>query len=70
VKLNEALIGLSKTLFSYQIFVVAETTPDTHFVVQHTTEKSHELAAKLRSSVAAPHPHTGPKRARRNTGKS
>jgi glycosyltransferase involved in cell wall biosynthesis len=67
VKLNEALIGLSKTLFSYQIFVVAETTPDTHFVVQHTTEKSHELAAKLRSSAAAPHPDKGPKRARRNT---
>jgi glycosyltransferase involved in cell wall biosynthesis len=40
VKLNLALIGLSKTLFAYQIFVVAETTPDASFVVRDSTERS------------------------------
>ncbi len=31
---NLALIRLSKTLFSYQIFVEAETTPDVSFVLK------------------------------------
>ena len=40
--LNEALIKVSKTLFAYQIYVVAESTPDVEFV----------LAATLRSERA------------------
>jgi hypothetical protein len=31
---NQALIGLSKTLFAYQIYVEAETTPDADFVLE------------------------------------
>jgi glycosyltransferase involved in cell wall biosynthesis len=38
IAVNLALIKLSKTLFSYQIFVVAETTPDVDFVLQATRQ--------------------------------
>jgi Glycosyltransferases involved in cell wall biogenesis len=31
---NQALIGLSKTLFAYQIFIEAETTPEADFVLE------------------------------------
>jgi 2-polyprenyl-3-methyl-5-hydroxy-6-metoxy-1,4-benzoquinol methylase len=31
---NQALIGISKTLFAYQIYVEAETTPDADFVLE------------------------------------
>ena len=48
VKANLALIRLSKTLFSYQIYVEAETTPDVRFVLRDTQEKSAERAPKLR----------------------
>jgi glycosyltransferase involved in cell wall biosynthesis len=34
VVVNQALIKLSKTLFAYQIFVEAETTPDSDFVLE------------------------------------
>ena len=37
---NLALIGVSKTLFSYQIYVEAETTPDVDFVLRDAKEKS------------------------------
>jgi hypothetical protein len=33
LRVNQALIGLSKTLFSYQIFVVAECTPSVDFLL-------------------------------------
>lgn len=33
---NRALIGVSRTLFSYQIFVIARTTPDLDFVLDDT----------------------------------
>ena len=36
INANLALIKLSKTLFSYQIFVLAETTPDVDFVLHST----------------------------------
>ncbi|MDB4991041.1 MAG: hypothetical protein JWN04_6219, partial [Myxococcaceae bacterium] len=36
LKLNEALIRVSKTLFAYQIYVVAESTPDVEFVLNAT----------------------------------
>jgi hypothetical protein len=42
---NLALIRLSKTLFAYQIYVEAETTPDVDFVLRDSTVKS-EVAAK------------------------
>jgi glycosyltransferase involved in cell wall biosynthesis len=67
VAVNQALIDhVSKSLFSYQIFVVAETTPDVQYVVQHTTEKSAERAAKFRDEAAGPHADRGQKRARRS----
>ena len=40
VKLNQLAIALSKTLFSYQIFVVAESTPDVNFVLRDTEQHS------------------------------
>jgi glycosyltransferase involved in cell wall biosynthesis/2-polyprenyl-3-methyl-5-hydroxy-6-metoxy-1,4-benzoquinol methylase len=40
VAANVALIRLSKTLFSYQIFVVAESTPDVRFVLRDAKEHS------------------------------
>jgi hypothetical protein len=36
VRLNSLLIRLSRTLFSYQIFVEAETTPDVDFILSDT----------------------------------
>lgn len=43
---NQLLIGLSRTLFSYQIFVVAESTPDAAFLVEDASINStrHEEA--------------------------
>jgi glycosyltransferase involved in cell wall biosynthesis len=40
VRVNAALIRVSRTLFSYQIFVEAETTPDVAFVLSHTRRHS------------------------------
>ena len=40
IALNQAAIRLSKTLFAYQIFVVAESTPDVDFVLDDTKERS------------------------------
>jgi glycosyltransferase involved in cell wall biosynthesis len=37
--INRALIWLSKSLFAYQIFVEAETTPDVSFVLADTVDK-------------------------------
>ena len=52
VGLNSLLIWCSKSLFSYQIFVVAETTPDTNYVVRQSEEKSCERAARLEGQPA------------------
>ena len=38
--INLALIRLSKTVFSYQIYVEAETTPDVDFLLRDAKEKS------------------------------
>jgi hypothetical protein len=38
--LNEFLIALSPSLFSYQIFVVADTTPDVDFVLDDAKRRS------------------------------
>jgi len=40
VMLNLALIHLSKTLFSYQIYVEAESTPAVEYVLRHSREAS------------------------------
>ncbi|MET0591832.1 MAG: bifunctional glycosyltransferase/class I SAM-dependent methyltransferase [Polyangiaceae bacterium] len=45
--INLALMRVSKTLFSYQIFVEAETTPDVDFVLRDSKEKSELRAAAL-----------------------
>jgi hypothetical protein len=38
---------LSKTLFSYQIYVRAESTPDVNFLLRDTEQKSATRVAKL-----------------------
>ncbi|MFT3838370.1 MAG: class I SAM-dependent methyltransferase [Myxococcaceae bacterium] len=52
-RLNEAAIGVSKSLFSYQIFVVAESSPDVTFVLSNT-ERHDEPDAKLKPSAPRP----------------
>jgi glycosyltransferase involved in cell wall biosynthesis len=48
VSANLALIRLSKTLFSYQIYVRAESTPDVTFLLQSAKDKSAQRARALR----------------------
>jgi glycosyltransferase involved in cell wall biosynthesis len=68
---NLALIRLSKTLFSYQIYVEAETTPDVSFVLKDSKEKSALRAERLRASRApqsapdAPPPKASKRKPRR-----
>ncbi len=50
---NLALIRLSKTLFSYQIYVEAETTPDVSFVLKDSKERSALRARRLKEAQAA-----------------
>jgi hypothetical protein len=40
VRANELLIRLSRTLFSYQIFVVADCTPNVAFVLEDSRSRS------------------------------
>ncbi len=40
VRLNQLLIGVSKTLFSYQIFVVAECAPKARFILKDSQSRS------------------------------
>jgi glycosyltransferase involved in cell wall biosynthesis len=46
LKANLALLRLSKSLFSYQIFIRAETTPDVDFVLANARSHSAALAAR------------------------
>ena len=62
LNLNLAAIKLSKTLFSYQIFVVAESTPGVEFVLRDSKARSNEVAAKNRDPDAKL--DSGKKRAR------
>jgi glycosyltransferase involved in cell wall biosynthesis/2-polyprenyl-3-methyl-5-hydroxy-6-metoxy-1,4-benzoquinol methylase len=48
LKANELAIALSKTLFSYQVFIVAESTPDVDFVLADSKEQSTSKAARLK----------------------
>jgi hypothetical protein len=43
LRVNQALIGLSKGLFSYQIFVRAEAKPTVHNLLSETIESSDRL---------------------------
>lgn len=49
LRANQLAIGLSRTLFAYQIFVVAETTPDVDFVLSDTL---HTTGAGVRAGRA------------------
>jgi hypothetical protein len=40
LKANLALIGVSRSLFSYQIYVEAESTPDVSFVLEDSRRRS------------------------------
>jgi 2-polyprenyl-3-methyl-5-hydroxy-6-metoxy-1,4-benzoquinol methylase len=50
---NLALIRLSKSLFSYQIYVEAETTPDVSFVLKDSKERSALRDQQVRKAQAA-----------------
>jgi 2-polyprenyl-3-methyl-5-hydroxy-6-metoxy-1,4-benzoquinol methylase len=60
-RLNQLAIGVSKPLFSYQIFVVAESSPDVNFVLSNS-ERHAEPDAKIHPS--APRPDRDQRRAR------
>lgn len=49
---NLALIRLSKTLFAYQIYIEAETTPAVEFILRDAQEKSAQRAEKLREQAS------------------
>jgi hypothetical protein len=49
VAANLVLIRLSKTLFSYQIYVEAESTPGVDFLLGDAKEKSAARAERLRT---------------------
>jgi glycosyltransferase involved in cell wall biosynthesis len=50
---NLALIRVSKTLFSYQVYVEAESTPDVDFLLRDAKEASAVRAAALRRETPA-----------------
>lgn len=54
VAANVALIKLSRSLFSYQIYVEAESTPDVSFVLADSKRRS-EASAEPQGPGAAPH---------------
>jgi glycosyltransferase involved in cell wall biosynthesis len=53
-RINLALIGLSRTLFSYQIYVKARTTPNVDFVLRSTQRSSAERERTAASSGSHP----------------
>jgi len=61
---NLALIRVSKTLFSYQIFVVAQSTPDVEFVLRDAKERSKLHEASHATEVAAASARNGTPRTR------
>ena len=48
VKVNEALIAVAPSLFSYQIFVEAKATPDVDFILRNTKQASEARVTDLR----------------------
>jgi 2-polyprenyl-3-methyl-5-hydroxy-6-metoxy-1,4-benzoquinol methylase len=53
VAVNTALIGVAKTLFSYQIYVEAETTPDTDFVLRENVREQSSFREASSDAVPA-----------------
>jgi hypothetical protein len=49
IGLNQFLIRISKSLFAYQIYIEADSTPDEEFVLANTRQVSAEQAAALDS---------------------
>jgi glycosyltransferase involved in cell wall biosynthesis len=58
--INLALIRLSKTLFSYQIYIEAKSTPDVKFVLREASDKSDVPSQRLRANPRAPRPADQP----------
>ncbi|HEX4338006.1 MAG TPA: bifunctional glycosyltransferase/class I SAM-dependent methyltransferase [Polyangiaceae bacterium] len=56
VRLNLALIGMSRSLFSYQILIEAETTPDVAFVLGNTLHASTDEAVESKRLTRSPPP--------------
>jgi glycosyltransferase involved in cell wall biosynthesis len=56
VAINQLMIRVSKTLFSYQIFIVAEGTPTVDFVLRDSRARSGTDAQRSTSSI---HPDAG-----------
>jgi hypothetical protein len=56
VSINLALIAVSKTLFSYQIYIEAKSTPDVDFVLREAKHESDVPSQRLRASSRAPRP--------------
>jgi hypothetical protein len=52
VAANLGLIRLSKTLFSYQIFIEAESTPDVDFLVRDAQVRSGVAESQTRESAS------------------
>ncbi|HEY8209863.1 MAG TPA: hypothetical protein VIG99_20385, partial [Myxococcaceae bacterium] len=50
LKANELAIKLSRTLFAYQVFIVAESTPSVDFVLSSSKEQSRRRASRLHSA--------------------
>ncbi len=69
LKLNELGLKVSKTLFAYQIFVVAESTPDVDFVLADTRDRSVEKAARSEHDAKPARAH-GRARSRSNAAQS
>ena len=44
VRINSALIRISRSLFAYQIFMVVRPLPSLEFLLQQAVETSHTLA--------------------------
>jgi glycosyltransferase involved in cell wall biosynthesis len=55
VQANLALIRISKTLFSYQIFIVADGTPSVEFLLRDARQRSERVAREIgeRDSVSS-----------------
>ena len=65
LRLNQALIRLSPAMFSYQIFVEAETTPDVAFVLADSRQSAVPARLERPRPAAAARQNRTPKRAPR-----
>ena len=52
--INNVLIAISKSLFAYQIFIVAETTPDVDFILADTKRRAGLPASQRSTSSTNP----------------